>query len=102
MHNIFQDLKVEIESIKKTQSKINLGMKIFRSWTGTFKTNLTIRIQEMEEIISGIAIMNKEMDTLVKENVIPKNKKQTKKKKKQKKTKKNKQKTKNQTSKKKK
>lgn len=48
-----QDLKTEIEPIKKTQTEVimekNLG-----SWRGTIDASITNRIKEMEESILGI------------------------------------------------
>jgi hypothetical protein len=54
MNKPIQDLKVEIESITKTQTEGNLEMKILGSQTRTTGANLTNRIKAMEERISGI------------------------------------------------
>lgn len=43
-----QDLKVEIESIKKSQIEGILEVKILEIWTGTTEMSFTNRLQEME------------------------------------------------------
>jgi predicted nucleic acid-binding Zn-ribbon protein len=50
MNKIVQDLKIEVEAIKKTQSEGILEMENL----GTTELSITNRIQEMEERISGI------------------------------------------------
>ena len=57
---------MEIESIKKTQTGGNLGIKNLATWTGTSEASRSNRIQEMEERISGIEDMIKEMDSSAK------------------------------------
>jgi hypothetical protein len=47
-----QDLKVEMESLKKTQTKVKLEMKNVGTQTKTSEASLTNRVQEMEERIS--------------------------------------------------
>ena len=50
INKIAQNLKVEIESIKKTQTKINLELKHLGTQTGTSKRSLTNnKIKAMEE-----------------------------------------------------
>lgn len=44
---------MEIESRKKTQTKGNLEMKNLETQTGTSEANLTNRIHETEERLSG-------------------------------------------------
>ena len=64
-----QDLNVEIESAKKTQTMGNLEMKNLETWTWTSQGSFTNKIKETEEKISGTEGMIKEMDTSVKENI---------------------------------
>ena len=67
--NEVQDLKMEIESIKKTQTEENLERKNVESQTGTPEASLTNRI-EMEGRISGTTLktLPKKMDMSAKEN----------------------------------
>ena len=48
MNKTVQDIKVEVESIKKTQTEGNPEVKILRTQIGTSEASLTKRIQEME------------------------------------------------------
>ena len=48
-----QDLKGEIETIKKTQRETILEIKTLGKKSGTIDTSISNRIQEMEERISG-------------------------------------------------
>ena len=64
-----QDLKLEIEAIKKTQMKGILEMENLGKRTGMTDISITNRIQEMEERISGIGYTMEEIDLLVKENI---------------------------------
>ena len=64
-----QDLKIELEKLKKRQmeeitKRKNLGKK-----TGTTEVSITNRLQEMEERISGVEDTMEEIDVSVKENV---------------------------------
>ena len=49
-----QEMKMEIDTIKKAQTKGILEIKKLGIWTGTAEANFTNRIQKMEERISGI------------------------------------------------
>ena len=64
-----QDLKVQIEAKKKTQTEGILEMENLGKRTGFTNTSITNRIQEMEERISGIEDTLEDSDTSVKENV---------------------------------
>jgi recombinational DNA repair protein RecR len=63
-----QDLKMEIETIKKPQREIIFKMKNQGKRSGTSDVSITNRIQKMEQRISGIKDTIEVMDTLVKEN----------------------------------
>jgi hypothetical protein len=65
---------MDIEAIKKTQTETpveteNLGnLGNFRKRTKSTEATITIRVQEMEERISGTEYMIEEMDILVNKN----------------------------------
>jgi hypothetical protein len=61
MNKIVQDLKMEIEAIKKTQTEGILEMVNLGKRTGTTEARITNRTQEMEERISGIDDMIEEI-----------------------------------------
>lgn len=61
-----KDLKLETESIKKTQTEGILETENFGIWTGTTETSFINRIQQMEERISGTEDTIEEMDSPVK------------------------------------
>jgi seryl-tRNA synthetase len=64
-----RDLKMEIKAIKRTQMEATQGMENLGKRTGTTDANITTKIQEMEERISGIGDNIEEMDISIKENV---------------------------------
>lgn len=61
MDESIQNIKVEIESIKKIQSKKKLEIKKLGTQKETFEESFTKRIQEMEEGISGIDVIIEEI-----------------------------------------
>jgi hypothetical protein len=65
---MIQDLDVKIETIKKTQMEINLEVENLEKRSGIIDVNITNRIQEIEERISGVEDMEEKIDTTVKEN----------------------------------
>jgi hypothetical protein len=68
MSKTFQDLKLEIKTIKKSQMEVTLEMDNSRKRTGTTEVSITNRIQEMKKRISGIENTIEDTDTSVKEN----------------------------------
>ena len=58
LKNVIQNVKAEVETIKKTQMEANLEVE----------KSIIDRIQEIEERISGIEETIEEIDTTVKEN----------------------------------
>ncbi|ERE81545.1 Transposase, L1 containing protein [Cricetulus griseus] len=64
-----QDLKTEIETIKKAQSKGMLEIETLGKQSGATDICKTNRIQEMEERISGVEDTLAEIDSLTKENL---------------------------------
>ena len=63
-----QDLKTEIETIKKTQAEGIIETEIMRKRSGTTHASLKSRTQEMEERISSAEDTIEEIDLPVKEN----------------------------------
>ena len=63
-----QDLKMEVETIKKSQRETTLEIEILRKKSGTIDASISIRVQEMEERISGTEDSMENMDTTIKEN----------------------------------
>ena len=68
MNKVIQVLKVEVETIKKTQIKANLEMENLGKKSGCTDASITSKIQEIEERISGVEDTLEEMDATVKEN----------------------------------
>ena len=68
-NKMVQYLKLELETVKKTQTKEILEMKYLGKKTGATDASITNRIQEMEERVSGIEDMIEEINTSIKENV---------------------------------
>jgi chromosome segregation ATPase len=50
---IIQDLKMEVETIKKTQREITLEIETVEKKSGTIDQSINNKIQEMEQRISG-------------------------------------------------
>jgi hypothetical protein len=63
-----QDLKMEIETIKKSQRETTVELENLGKRSGVTDTNITNRIQEREERISGAEDTIEDIDTTVKEN----------------------------------
>ena len=64
-----QNLKSEIEAIKKTQTKGMLEIENLSKRTETTNASITNKLQEMKERLSGVEDMIEEIDSSVKENV---------------------------------
>ena len=69
MKQTFQDLKTEIEAIKKAQSEGILDVENWSIQLGTTEVSITNRIQKMEGIISCIEDTIKKINSLVRENI---------------------------------
>ena len=61
----FQDLKVEIETIMKTQMEANMKMENLGKRSGITDISITNRIQEIEKRISGVEDTVQEIYTTV-------------------------------------
>jgi hypothetical protein len=68
MNKTFQDLKMKIETTKKSQRETTLALETLGKRTGVIDASITNRIQEMEERISGARDAIENTDTTVKEN----------------------------------
>jgi hypothetical protein len=63
-----QDLKMEVEAMKKTQRETTLKIETLGQKSGTIDVSITNRIQEMEERISGTEDSIENIGTTIKEN----------------------------------
>jgi uncharacterized coiled-coil protein SlyX len=68
MNKIIQDLKMEIEKIKKLQKETALELENLGKRSGVIDASITNRIQEIEVRISGAEDTIENIDTTVKEN----------------------------------
>jgi chromosome segregation ATPase len=68
LNKTIQDLKREVETMKKTQREIALELENLGKKSGTIDASISNRIQEMEEKISGTEDSIENMDTRTKEN----------------------------------
>jgi predicted nucleic acid-binding Zn-ribbon protein len=68
LNKTIQDLKREVETIKKTQSEATLEMENLGKKSGTIDASISNRIQEMEDRISGAKDPIENMGTTIKEN----------------------------------
>lgn len=66
-------MKVEKGSLKKTEIEGKLQMKNWGSLWGNSEAILTNRVQEIQEWISHIEERTKEIDNLLKDNIMSKN-----------------------------
>jgi hypothetical protein len=67
LNKTIQDLKLEVETIKKTQRETTLEIEILGKKSGIIDASISNRIQEMGERISGAENSIENMDT-TKEN----------------------------------
>jgi uncharacterized coiled-coil protein SlyX len=63
-----QDLKIEMETIKKSQRETTLERENLGKRSGIIDVSITKRIQEIEERISGVEDTIEDIGTTVKEN----------------------------------
>jgi hypothetical protein len=63
-----QDLKRQIDTIKKTQSEVILEIENVGKKAGTIDWSISNRMQEMEETISGAEDSIEDIGTTIKEN----------------------------------
>jgi uncharacterized coiled-coil DUF342 family protein len=68
LNKTIQDLKREVDTIKKTHSEATMEIETQRKKSGTIDASITNRIQEMEERISGAEDSVENISTTIKEN----------------------------------
>jgi wobble nucleotide-excising tRNase len=68
LNKTIQDLKMEAETIKKSQRETTLELEILGKKSGIIDVSISKGIQEMEERISGAEDSIENMDTTIKEN----------------------------------
>ena len=68
MNKTIQDLKMELETIKKSQRETNLELENQGKRSEVIDASITNRIQEIEERISGAEDTIENIGTTVKEN----------------------------------
>jgi predicted nucleic acid-binding Zn-ribbon protein len=68
LDKMIQDLKMEIETIKKSQKETALEIENLGKRSGVINTSITNRIQEIKERISGTENNMESIVTTVKEN----------------------------------
>jgi cell division protein FtsL len=68
MNKTIHDLKMEIETIRKSQRDTTLAIENLGKRPGDIDASITNRIQELEEKISGGEDSIENIDTTIKEN----------------------------------
>jgi hypothetical protein len=68
MNKTFQDLKMEIETIKKSQRELTLELENLGKRSGIIDASITNRIKEIEDRISGAEDTIENIGTTIKEN----------------------------------
>jgi hypothetical protein len=68
LNKTIQDLKMEVETIKKSQRETTLAVEILGKKSRTIDASISNIIQEMEERISGAEDYIENMGTTIKEN----------------------------------
>jgi hypothetical protein len=63
-----QDLKMEVETVEKSQRETTLETENLGKTSGVINASITNRIQEIEERISGAEDTIEHIDTTIKEN----------------------------------
>jgi hypothetical protein len=67
LNKTIQDLKREVETLKKTQSETTVERENLVKKSGTIDLNISNRIQEMEEGISGAEDSIENMGTTIRD-----------------------------------
>jgi wobble nucleotide-excising tRNase len=68
LNKTIQDLKGEVDTIKKTQCEATLEIETLGKKSGTIDSSISSRIQEMEERLSGAEDSIENIGTTIKEN----------------------------------
>ena len=69
LNKTIQDLKMEVETIKKSQRETTLEIENLGKKSGGIDASITNRIQKIEERISNTEDTIENIDTTIKENV---------------------------------
>ena len=72
LNKTIHDLKMEVQTIKKSQREITLEIDILGKKSGNTNASISNRIYEMEERISGAEDSIENMDTIKKKMQNPK------------------------------
>ena len=67
LNKTVQDLKIEVETIKKSQRETTLEIENLGKKSGAIDASITNRIQEIEERLSGAEDIIENIDTTIKE-----------------------------------
>ena len=67
MNKVVQDLKVQVETINKTQMGASIEVGNLEKKSGITDVNIINRIQELEERISGVEDILEDITTTAKE-----------------------------------
>jgi hypothetical protein len=73
LNKTIQDLKMEVETIKKSQRETTLKIEILGKKSGTIDASISNKIQEMKEKITGAEDSIENIGTTIKENAKCKN-----------------------------
>ena len=68
LNKTIQDLKRDVDTIKKTQSEAMLEIETLGKKSGTIDASISTRLQEMEKRISGAEDSIENIGTTIKEN----------------------------------
>ena len=68
LNKTIQDIKMEVDTIKKTRREATLEIETLGKKSGTIDARISNRIQEMEERISGAEDSIENIGTTIKEN----------------------------------
>jgi SMC interacting uncharacterized protein involved in chromosome segregation len=68
LNKTIQDLKMEVETMKKTQRETTIEIETLRKKSGTIDASISNRIPEMKERISGTEYSIENTNTTIKEN----------------------------------
>jgi chromosome segregation ATPase len=69
LNKTIQDIKREVDTIKKTQNEATLEIETIGKKSGTIDTSISNRTQEVEERISGAEDSIENIGTTIKENM---------------------------------
>jgi chromosome segregation ATPase len=73
LNKTIQDLKIEVETIKKSQRETTLEIEILGKKSGAIDASITNRIQDVKERISGAENTIENVDTTIKKCKMKKN-----------------------------